>query len=206
MRPRLLSVLAALCLAVPLAGGCAPLGLQPDMAREAAAPRANESPRPDPAEMRLAEAAERAEAALTALAMMRAAEMPPSPAGMPAEAPGSSLGLGSSPVPRSSLVPAELRRAVTVDWIGPVETLAEALARRADYGFAMGGAAPARPVMVSVTARNLPLIEVLRDTGLQAGDAATLTVDAGRRAVRLDWTGELPGSGIRRDGAAGSGS
>ena len=200
MRARHPSVLAALCLAVPLVGGCAPLGLQPDMAREGAAPRANESPRSGPAGMRLAEAAERAEAALTALAMMRAAEMPPSPAGMPAEAPG------SSPVSGSSPVPAELRWAVTIDWIGPVETLAEALARRAGYGFAVGGAAPARPVMVSVTARNLPLIEVLQDTGLQAGDAATLTVDAGRRTVRLDWTGELPGSGIRRDGAAGSGS
>ena len=54
--------------------------------------------------------------------------------------------------------------------------------------------------MVSVTARNLPLIEVLRDTGLQAGNAATLVVDANGRTVRLDW------SGIRRDGAAGSGS
>ena len=97
-------------------------------------------------------------------------------------------------------MPPELRRAVTVDWIGPVETLAEALTHRAGYRFAMGGAAPARPVMVSVTARDVPLIEVLRDTGLQAGDAAALTVDAGRRTVRLDWTG------IRRDGAAGSGS
>ena len=97
-------------------------------------------------------------------------------------------------------MPAELRRAVTVDWIGPVETLAEALAQRAGYRFAMGGAASARPVMVSVTARDVPLIEVLRDTGLQAGDAATLVVDANGRTVRLDW------SGIRRDGAAGSGS
>ena len=32
------------------------------------------------------------------------------------------------------------------------------------------------------------MIEVLRDAGLQAGDAATLTVDAEERSVRLDWT------------------
>ena len=194
MRPRHPAVLAALCLAVPLAGGCAHLGLQPDIAREAAALRASESPRPDHAGMRLAEAAERAEAALTALAMMRAAEMPPRPGGMPAEAPG------RSPVSGSSPVPAELRRTVTIDWIGPVETLAEALARRAEYRFITAGAPSVRPVMVSVTARDVPLIEVLRDTGLQAGGAATLTVDAGRRTIRLDWIG------IRRDGAAGSGS
>ena len=97
-------------------------------------------------------------------------------------------------------MPPELRRTVTIDWIGPVETLAEALAQRAGYRFAMGGAAPARPVMVSVSARDVPLIEVLRDTGLQAGDAATLVVDANGRTVHLDWTG------IRRDGSAGSGS
>ena len=53
--------------------------------------------------------------------------------------------------------------------------------------------------MVSVSARDVPLIEVLRDTGLQAGNAATLAVDAGRRTVRLDWTGPL------RDGTAPGG-
>ena len=188
MSPRCPAVLAALCLAVLLAGGCAPLGLQLGTATEASPPKASEGPRPDPAGIRLAAAAERAEEALTALAAMRAAEMPPRPAGMPAEVPG------------SAPVPAELRRAVTIDWIGPVETLAEALARRAEYRFVMAGAPSVRPVMVSVTVRDVPLIEVLRDTGLQAGDAATLTVDAGSRTVRLDWTG------IRRDGAAVSGS
>ena len=108
-------------------------------------------------------------------------------------------------------MPPELLRAVTIDWIGPVETLAEALARRADYRFIVVGAPSVRPVMVSVTARNLPLIEVLRDTGLQAGNAATLAVDAGKRTVRLDWTGEDRGAEVRReaehgfDTAAGSG-
>ena len=196
--PRIALLLAA-GLVTALTGGCAPLGLQLGIAGEAPAPRASERPRPDPAGIRLAEAAERAEAALTALAMMRAAASPP-------------------PVPDVPVaVPTALQRRVTVDWVGPVETLAEALAGRAGYRFAMGGAAPARPVMVSVRVRDVPLIEALRDTGLQAGNAATLAVDAGRRTVRLDWTGEppgpgelpgageLPGSGARRDGAAGSG-
>ena len=193
MRPRHAAVLAALCLAVLLAGGCAPLGLQLGIATEASPPKASESLRPDPAGIRLAAAAERAQEALTALAMMRAAEMPPRNSGMPAEAPGSSPGPGSSPVP------AELRRAVTIDWIGPVETLAEALARRAEYRFVMAGAPSVRPVMVSVTARDVPLIEVLRDLGLQTGNAATLVVDANGRTVRLDWTGERPGPGKHPD-------
>ena len=59
----------------------------------------------------------------------------------------------------------------------------------------MAGAPSVRPVMVSVTVRDTPLIEVLRDLGLQAGNAATLVVDANGRTVRLDWTGEHPGPG-----------
>ena len=191
--------LCALCLVAPLAGGCAPLGLELGIGTETSPPKESRSRRPDPAEMRLAEAAERAEAALTALAMMRAADSPGPVANVPADR------------PRISPVPPELRRAVTIDWIGPVETLAEALARRAGYRFIVAGAPSVRPVMVSVTARNLPLIEVLRDTGLQAGNAATLAVDAGKRTVRLDWIGEDRGAEVRReaehgfDTAAGSG-
>ena len=176
--PCIALLLAAGLMAV-LTGGCAALGIEPGAVPEPA--RESVERRQDPAGMRLAEAAERAEAALTALAMMRAAASPPLVPDVPAE------------------VPAALQRRVTVDWIGPVETLAEALARQAGYRFFMGGAAPARPVMVSVSARDVPLIEVLRDTGLQAGNAATLAVDAGRRTVRLDWTGPL------RDGTAPGG-
>ena len=178
--PRIALLLTA-GLVTALTGGCAPLGLQPGISREAPAPRASESPRLDPAGIRLAEAAERAEAALTALAMMRAADSPP-------------------PVPDVPVaVPAALQRRVTVDWIGPVETLAETLSRQAGYRFVIAGTEPARPVMISVSARDVPLIEVLRDAGLQAGNAATLAVDAGRRTVRLDWTG------LRREAAAGGG-
>ena len=42
--------------------------------------------------------------------------------------------------------------------------------------------------MVAIAAEDTPLIEVLRDAGIQAGAAATVTVDAERRhrAPRLD--------------------
>ena len=109
-------------------------------------------------------------------------------------------------------VPAALRRAVTLDWIGPVETLAETLAQRAGYRFLAAGPMPVRPVMVSVRAAGTPLIEVLRDAGLQAGAAATLVVDAGNRTVRLDWTGDhrgpgkLPRTGERPDSRERTGS
>ena len=148
--------------------GCGPLSLstgalEPDPAA------------PDPAETRLVEAALRAEAALSALARVRTGQAPqPAP-----------------PPPRR--VPPELRRTVTLDWIGPLETLAGALAERAGYRFVTAGPAPVRPVIVRIDADGRALIDVLRDAGLQAGGAGALTVDAARRTVRLDWA--APGEG-----------
>lgn len=140
-------------------------------APEPAAPPAPAAP--DAAEMRLAEAAERAERSLAALARS-----------LPAPDPVSRM-------PRLDAVPAPLRQPVTLDWTGPLETLAGALARRAGYRFLVAGRPPARPAIVAVEAREEPLIAVLRDAGLQAGAAATLTVDAAVGAVLLDWS--LPG-------------
>ena len=155
------SVLTGL-LAGPLAG-CVSWTSGPP---EAAGP---EPATPDPAEMRLVEAVERAERALASLA--RAVPAPDSESGLP----------------DARSVPAALRTPVTLDWTGPVEALAEELARRAGYRFAEAGRPPARPLIVSVEADAQLLIAVLRDAGLRAGAAATLTVDAERRTILLDW-------------------
>ena len=152
----------ACCLAA-LAAGCAPL--QPETDRAAPVSEAA----PDRAETLLIAAAQRAEAALTTLARIRSDEH----------------GHAAAPVPYD--VPPALSRTATLDWIGPVETLAEALAKRAGYGFMAAGPRPVRPAIVAVTARNRALIDLLRDAGIQLGAAGTLTVDAERRAVRLDW-------------------
>ena len=130
--------------------------------------------RSDPAgtlvpETRLAEAVERAERALASLA--RAALAPDPEPGLP----------------DADSLPAALRVPVTLDWTGPVEALAEELARRAGYRFAEAGRPPARPLIVAVEAEDEPLIAVLRDAGLRAGAAATLTVDGAARTVLLDW-------------------
>ena len=121
----------------------------------------------DPAAILLAQAALEAQAALATLAQARAAENP-------AEA---------QPPPR--LVPGELLAEVTLDWIGPLETLAASLAERAGLAFVEAGQRPPAPLLVDIHADAAPLILVLRDAGIQAGGAATLTVDARARQVRL---------------------
>ncbi len=121
----------------------------------------------DPAVLRLVEAASRAEAALRSLAATRDGE-----------------GIGDAP-PR--VVPPELLEKITIDWIGPLESLAAGLASRAGYRFIEAGRPHPLPLMVAVRADAAPLVLVLRDAGLQAGDAARLTVDAGAKEIRIEW-------------------
>ena len=187
MRHRRGLALLPVCLVAALGAGCDAFHLNMGMETDARPPI--EDTTPDLAEARLVEAAVRAEAALAALARIQAAET------------------AAPAVETPVVVPAVLRRPVTLDWIGPVETLTETLATRAGYRFVAAGAPPVRPVLVAIAAEDTPLIEVLRDAGIQAGTTATVTVDAERRTVRLDWTGEHPGTGERpgtapgRDGA-----
>ena len=168
LRAAALAGLLAGLLAGPLAG-CVSWAPVPPAAVAAGAAR------PDPAEMRLIEAAERAERALASLA--RALPAPDPQSGMP----------------RLAGVPAALRTPMTLDWTGPVEALAAELAGRAGYRFAEAGRRPARPLIVAVEAQAQPLIAVLRDLGFRVGGAATLTVDAARETVLLDWSAGTQG-------------
>ena len=129
----------------------------------------------DPAEVRLAEAATRAQEALTRLAEIRSGGVAP-----------------KVDIPR--LVTPELQTRVTLDWQGPLERLAERLAAEIGYDFVVAGSRPPAPVMVGIEVKDEPVIFVLRDIGLQAKEQAVLTVDATRMVVRLDWIGPKPES------------
>ena len=129
------------------------------------------APAPDRAEAHLIEAAVRAQTALAALARARTGEA------------------RLAPAPPLRIVPGELLRAVSVDFIGPLETLVAELAERAGYRLVVAGAAPVRPLLIEVTVEEELLIAVLRDAGLQAGAAATVVVDATARRIYLDWAG-----------------
>lgn len=89
--------------------------------------------------------------------------------------------------------PAELRRAVTVSWVGPVEPIAKTMAERAGYNFLPIGAPPVVPIVVNVDVENKPLIDVLRDLGLQLGMRADVKVDSAQRVVELHYP---PNTGV----------
>ena len=156
------AALAALCPVLLAVSGCIEAPRPPPVAVSAT----------DQAELQLTEAAIRAEAALTALARIESAGTP------------------GADVPR--LVPPELLRRISLDWIGPLDILADRLAREAGYSFNAAGTPPVRPRIVEVRVSAKPLILVLRDAGIQAGSAANLAVDPDRRQIRLVW---IPGKG-----------
>ena len=161
--------LAAGCGCVALAallGGCAWLDAWLPLEEHAPV----QAVRPaEPAELRLTDAALRAERALTGLQRIRAAQSP--------ELAGE--------IPR--IVEPELLERVSLDWIGPLDTLLENLAEKAGYGFVVAGPRPVVPLVVSVSVDDEALIFVLRDVGLQAGSGVLVVVDAERREVRVDW-------------------
>lgn len=122
---------------------------------------------PDPVALRLASAADRSSAALQTLAAVEQARTPQANMNLPPAA------------------PQELRRTVTVNWNGPITGIAKTLADRAGYRLDVTGATPPVPVVVNISAYQRPVIEVLRDVGLQAGSRASVIVDSDRRVVEI---------------------
>ena len=101
-----------------------------------------------------------------------------------------SPGVAVSPIGNA---PTELRRAITVNWVGPVEPISKTLAERAGYGFQTVGSAPPVDIVVSLDVENRPVIDVLRDLGLQLGLRADVRVDAERKMVEIHYA---PNAGI----------
>ncbi len=158
--------LACLCVAVLMLGACShPLQVsKPQLVAE-----------PDSVSLMLADAAGKASKALETLASVEQHRTPQA---------------AVSTIPNA---PAELRRGMTVQWVGPVEPLAAEIAKKTGYQFLMLGDKPAAPVVVSVDATNKQIIDVLRDIGLQMGKRADLKVDAVRRVIELQYAPTIGG-------------
>ncbi len=124
---------------------------------------------PDPIALRLAQAADRAANSLNVLA---AVEQNRTPVDLP---------------PLTASAPAELRRSITVDWVGPIEPIIKTLADRVSYSFMTSGQKPQVPIVTNINVRSEPVIEVLRDIGLQMSDRGTLKVDANRKVIEINY-------------------
>jgi len=131
---------------------------------------------PDKASMLLAEAADRAAVALETLASVEQARSP---------------GIAVAPIADA---PPELRRAMTVNWVGPVEPISKTIADRAGYSFTTIGAQGPAAIVVSIDVENKPIIDILRSIGLQLGNRADIRVDPHNRAVEIHYA---PVTGVK---------
>ncbi len=130
---------------------------------------------PDSVSSMLAQSADRASVALETLAAVERARTP------------------AASISPLSDVPQELRRTITVNWVGPIEPIAKTLADRAGYGFLVLGSEPSIPVVVSIDAENTRVVDVLRDVGLQLGMRGDVKVDANAKMVEIYYA---PNSGL----------
>ncbi len=77
----------------------------------------------------------------------------------------------------------------SVDWTGPIEPLARKVAAAAHYRLRVLGKAPAIPIIISVTAKDTPLADILRDISFQAEQQATLTLYPSSHVIELRYRG-----------------
>ncbi len=123
---------------------------------------------PDPATAKLAEAANSASKSLNDLAEIELAVSPPPPS--------------YHPVDPASYGMANL---ISVDWAGPVETIAQKIANSTGYILKTFGTEPAIPILVFISAKNRPIGDVLRDLGYQVHRKATIVVYPDTRVIEL---------------------
>lgn len=124
---------------------------------------------PDKVSLMLAEAADKASNALETLAAVEQAKSP---------------AVAVQPIHNA---PPELMRAMTLTWYGPAEPLVKKLADRASYTFVAVGDKPPVPANVNIDVENQPVIDTLRDVGLQLGMRADVKVDSTRRMIELHY-------------------
>jgi len=123
---------------------------------------------PDIVTAKLEAAADKASKALDSIASIQQQRKPASP-----------------PIEDYTAAPPNLMQPITIRWAGPIEQIAKTLADRAGMQFRVKGSMPPAPLTVSIDVYQEPLVHVLRDIGLQAGDRADLAVDARNGVVEI---------------------
>lgn len=78
-----------------------------------------------------------------------------------------------------------LQTRASVDWAGPIAELTDQIAKAAHYRLRVLGQEPAIPIIISLTAKNESLAEILRDIDYRAGEKATIYVYPNTQIVEL---------------------
>lgn len=77
----------------------------------------------------------------------------------------------------------------SVDWTGPIEPLLQKIAATSHYKFRVLGRPPAIPILVSVTAKHLPIADIIRDIKYQAENHADVVLYGEQHILELRYPG-----------------
>lgn len=78
-----------------------------------------------------------------------------------------------------------MEQLASVQWTGPVGPLAEKIARATHYKLRVLGKSPAIPILISISAKDTPLADILRDVTFQCGSKANIVVYPASRTIEL---------------------
>lgn len=78
-----------------------------------------------------------------------------------------------------------MQHLASVDWNGPAEPLVEKIAQASNYRLRVLGHNPGIPVIVSVTKKNQPLADILRDVTYQSVKRANIVVYPGSHVIEM---------------------
>lgn len=73
----------------------------------------------------------------------------------------------------------------SIDWSGPVEPLVRQLAQISKYRVRVLGVAPSVPILVTVSERNVPVADILRDVAYQCGKRAEIVVLPDSKVIEI---------------------
>lgn len=73
----------------------------------------------------------------------------------------------------------------SIDWAGPIEPLLEKIGQMTRYRVKVLGPVPAIPLVVTITAKDRIMADILKDAGLQAGKRANVVVYPQGRVIEL---------------------
>jgi defect-in-organelle-trafficking protein DotD len=122
----------------------------------------------DGVDIKLAEAAASVSKSLEDLAAVEKAVHPNAP--LPPPPNPASIGMG---------------RLASVNWTGPIEPLIRKIAAITGYKVRTIGKCPAIPAIVSISARNTPLADILRDASYQAAKKTDIVIYPRSRVIEI---------------------
>lgn len=81
----------------------------------------------------------------------------------------------------------DLSGLVSIDWSGPVGPLVEKVGAMSGYQVRIIGEPPAIPIIVSIAAKDVPLIYILRNADFQCASRANIKVMTAYRLIELQY-------------------